>query len=216
VARWPPGGFNLQGDTSCGFTHPTDQTGDAAFEPGLPGAPLYYAITSTSRAEDTGGEGQCSGTDIRGMTRPQDSDGDTIVECDIGSYEKAAAGAQRATLSVSSATATEGHVAARLATAAKRPPAAGRMRFLVTLSSAAKKPVTVRTATVDRTARAGADYKAKKGLLRFAPGQTSKPFIVKVLRDGRAEGAEKLKVKLSGATNARIERAQATGTILKG
>ena len=85
--------------------------------PGLPGAPLYYAISSTSAAEDTGGEGEnnCSGTDVRGVTRPQDSDGDSIVECDIGSYEKEAPGAAQAVaLSVSSAKAAEGGVGARL------------------------------------------------------------------------------------------------------
>ena len=211
------GGYNLQGDATCGFTQPTDHTGNAAFEPGVPGAPLYYAISSYSAAEDTGGEGanNCSGTDIRGVTRPQDSDGDSIVECDIGSYEKEAPGAaQAATLSVSSAKATEGGARAELATASRRGPKAGAMRFVVSLSKAAKRPVTVRTATADRSARAGSDYKARSATLRFAPGQTAKPFVVKVLRDRRNERRETLKVKLSSATNAKIDTAMATGTIV--
>lgn len=212
-------GYNLQGDGTCGFTQPTDHTGGASFEPGLPGAPLYYAISSTSAAEDTGGEGEnnCSGTDVRGVTRPQDSDGDSIVECDIGSYEKEAPGAAQAvTLSVSSAKAAEGGVASA---AALRPPGAlkrgaGALRFTVSLSRAAKKVVTVRAATADRTARAGADYRKKSAKLRFAPGQTKKSFLVSVLRDNRAERTETLKVKLSSATNATIARALATGTIV--
>jgi hypothetical protein len=212
-------GYNLQGDATCGFTEPTDHTGGASFEPELPGAPLYYAISSTSAAEDTGGEGanHCSGTDIRGVTRPQDSDGDSIVECDIGSYEKEAPGAaQAATLNVSSAKATEGGVATA---AALRPPGGRKprpagLRFTVTLSQAAKKLVTVRAATADRSARAGADYRRKSAKLRFAPGQTKKSFLVKVLADKRAERTETLKVKLSAATNATIARALATGTIV--
>ena len=175
----------------CGFTQPTDHTGGASFEPGLPGAPLYYAISSTSAAEDTGGEGEnnCSGTDVRGVTRPQDSDGDSIVECDIGSYEKEAPGAAQAVaLSVSSAKAAEGAVASA---AALRPPGAvkrgaGALRFTVSLSHAAKKVVTVRAATADRTARAGADYRKKSAKLRFAPGQTKKSFKVRAGHPRRA------------------------------
>ena len=71
------------------------------------------------------------------------------------------------------------------------------MRFAVSLSRAAKKVVTVRAATADRTARAGADYRKKSAKLRFAPGQTKKSFLVRVLRDTRAERTETLKVKLS-------------------
>jgi hypothetical protein len=81
-------GYNLQGDASCGFTQPTDQEGDPAFQAGLPGAPLYYALSSYSPAEDTAGENNCFGTDIRGVERPLDSDEDGIVECDMGSFEK--------------------------------------------------------------------------------------------------------------------------------
>jgi hypothetical protein len=81
-------GYNLQGDDSCGFTQPTDQTGAPAFQAGLPGAPLYYALSSYSPAEDTAGENNCFGTDIRGVNRPLDSDEDGIVECDMGSFEK--------------------------------------------------------------------------------------------------------------------------------
>ena len=116
---------------------------------------------------------------------------------------------------MSSAKAAEGGASA----AALRPPGAvergaGAVRFTVSLSRAAKTVVTVRAATADRTARAGADYRKKSAKLRFAPGQTKKSFLVRVLRDTRAERTETLKVKLSSATNATIARALATGTIV--
>jgi hypothetical protein len=82
------GGYNLEGDGTCAFGQPTDLEGDPAFEAGLPGAPLYYPLSSYSPAEDTAGENNCSGTDIRGVDRPQDGDEDSIVECDMGSFEK--------------------------------------------------------------------------------------------------------------------------------
>jgi hypothetical protein len=174
-------GHNLQGDGSCGFTKDTDHTGGHAFEADLPGAPLYYALSSYSAAEDTGSAEHCTGTDVRGVSRPQDSDGDTLSECDIGSYEKEAAGAARpATLSVSGATAAEGGAGAKLARASRR--GAPGMRFAVSLSKAVKRGVTVRVATADRTADAGTDYRARRTRLRFRPGQTSKPFVVKVDR----------------------------------
>jgi hypothetical protein len=88
VAAISSDGYNLEGDKTCHFGQPTDQTGDPAFEAGLPGAPLYYALSSYSPAEDSAGENNCAGTDIRGVDRPQDSDEDSIVECDMGSFEK--------------------------------------------------------------------------------------------------------------------------------
>jgi hypothetical protein len=88
VAAISSNGYNLEGDGTCVFGQPTDLKGDPAFEAGLPGAPLYYPLSSYSPAEDTAGENNCSGTDIRGVERPQDSDEDSIVECDMGSFEK--------------------------------------------------------------------------------------------------------------------------------
>ena len=64
------GGYNLEGDGTCAFDQPTDLQGDPAFEAGLPGAPIYYPLSSYSPAEDTAGENNCSGTDIRGVDRP--------------------------------------------------------------------------------------------------------------------------------------------------
>ena len=196
-------GHNLDGDGSCRFNQPTDQRGPAAFEAGLPGAPLYYRPSSYSPAEDTGSAENCTGTDVRGMARPQDSDGDSIAECEIGSYEREAGplvgGA--ATLRLDDEKATEAATGAQT------------MRFDVKLSEPAQDDVTVRAATADGTAKAGSDYKAKRSTLRFAEGQQTKRFAVKVLGDRRDERKETFKVKLTQASGAKIADGKATGTI---
>ena len=220
-------GYNLQGDGSCtGLTQGTDLTGDPAFQAGLPGAPLYYALSSYSPAEDTAGENNCSGTDIRGVTRPQDSDNDSIVECDMGSYEKEpglvenVAKLQGVTadevpaLSVTGQTVREpaAGTSAQAATIARAPRAA-LMVFTVRLSDRVSKPVTVRAATLNGTARAGSDFTARRGTLKFRPGQTVKRFVVPVLGDRRKERAETLKVRLADPVNATLLRTTATGRI---
>ena len=222
------GGHNLQGDGSCtGLNLFTDLQGDPAFQAGLPGAPLYYALSSYSPAEDTAGENNCSGTDIRGVTRPQDSDNDSLVECDMGSYEKepglvenvaklqgVAQDSQVAALSVSGQTVREpaAGASAQAATIARAPRAA-LMVFTVRLSERVSKPVTVRAATLNGTARAGSDFRARRATLRFQPGQTVKRFVVPVLGDKRKERTETLKVRLADPVGATLLRTIATGRI---
>ena len=89
-----------------------------------------------------------------------------------------------------------------------------RLAFPVRLSSASAEPVTVRYATADGTATAGADYMATAGRLVFAPGQTERTVEVPVVHDTRSEGPETLALRLSGATGARLADAEATGTIV--
>ncbi|MGN6184329.1 MAG: Calx-beta domain-containing protein [Thermoanaerobaculia bacterium] len=88
------------------------------------------------------------------------------------------------------------------------------LTFTVTLSAATTNSVTVNYATANNTALAGSDYASSSGTLVFAPGVTSQPIIVAVAGDTNVEGNETLFVNLSGATNATILDAQATGTIL--
>lgn len=196
-------GHNLDGDGSCRFNQPTDQRGPAAFEAGLPGAPLYYRPSSSSFAVDNGSAENCTGTDIRGMSRPQDSEGDKVAECEIGSYEREpfplSGGA--AMLRLDDEKATEAASGAQT------------MRFDVKLSEPVQDDVTVRAATADGTAKAGSDYKAKRSTLRFAEGQQTKRFAVKVLADRRDERKETFKVKLTQANGAKIADGKATGTI---
>ena len=91
-----------------------------------------------------------------------------------------------------------------------------RMTFVVTLSAASAQPVTVKWSTANVTARAGRDYVAKTGTIRFASGQTTQTLRVAVNGDRLREANETFHVVLSAAVNA--TRAQTArrgiGTIL--
>jgi hypothetical protein len=56
------------------------------------GATLTHALLPGSPAIDAGTNDACPATDQRGVTRPQDGNGDTTAICDIGAYERAALG----------------------------------------------------------------------------------------------------------------------------
>jgi endoglucanase len=159
------------------------------------------------------------------VTRPQDSDNDSIAECDMGSYEKEpglvenVAKLQGITadevpaLSVSGQTIREPTAAGTQAAATARAPRVSLMVFTVRLSKRVSKPVTVRAATLNGTARAGSDFTARRGTLKFRPGQTVKRFVVPVLGDRRKERAETLKVRLADPVGATLLRTIATGRI---
>jgi glucose/arabinose dehydrogenase len=86
--------------------------------------------------------------------------------------------------------------------------------FVVSLSSASSSTVTVRHATADGTAAAGADYTSTSGDLTFTPGQTSKTVEVPVHGDATDEDDETFSVDLSSPTNATIGDGHGVGTIL--
>ena len=90
------------------------------------------------------------------------------------------------------------------------------LAFAVTLSSAQQAAVTVDWVTKDGTARAGADYEASSGMLRFDPGETVKKIPVAVIDDSHDEGSETLTLALGNASGARIADATAIGTIVNG
>jgi hypothetical protein len=81
-------GANLAEDGSCGFTNATDRSGDPGFDASAFGPPLFYPLLATSQAVDT--TNLCQPTDIRGVSRPQDGNGDGVALCDTGSYEREA------------------------------------------------------------------------------------------------------------------------------
>ena len=87
------------------------------------------------------------------------------------------------------------------------------LRFLVTLSRAVDRTVTVDYQTVDGTAHAGSDYEAASGTLDFEPGETERVVVVAALDDAVDEGEEIFVLVLSNPSGVRIGRGQANGTI---
>lgn len=85
--------------------------------------------------------------------------------------------------------------------------------FTVSLSAPSTQPVTVRYATADGTATAGADYTSTTGTLTFAPGETRKTVAVAITADGIAESAEDFHLMLSGPSGATLADAMGMGTI---
>ena len=86
--------------------------------------------------------------------------------------------------------------------------------FTVSLLKASDQTVSVQYTTVDISAKAGSDYGATSGTLTFAPGETTKTVAVPVYGDVVYEENQQLYSRLSGATNATIERTYAIGTII--
>lgn len=105
------------------------------------------------------------------------------------------------TISIADATVTEGNSGTK------------NMTFTVTLSKKSTSKVTVKYSTADGTAIAGSDYTAKSGTLTFAAGETSKTITIAVRGDKLVEGAETLRVVLSGAAGATVATGTGTGTI---
>ncbi|HWS99469.1 MAG TPA: Calx-beta domain-containing protein [Pyrinomonadaceae bacterium] len=87
--------------------------------------------------------------------------------------------------------------------------------FTVKLSAPSGQTVTVKYATINRTAVAGTDYTAAAlTTLTFLPGQTTKTVNIPVRGDTLKELNESFFVNLSGAVNATVADGQGLGTIL--
>src|SRR5205823_6576333 len=86
--------------------------------------------------------------------------------------------------------------------------------FIVTLSAASGRTVTVNYATADGTATAPADYFSQSATLTFLAGETTKTINVQVRGDVLNEANETFTVNLSNPTNATITAATGTGTII--
>ncbi|MGE3310482.1 MAG: Calx-beta domain-containing protein, partial [Limisphaerales bacterium] len=84
----------------------------------------------------------------------------------------------------------------------------------VRLSNASAIPVTVAFSTADDSARAGSDYLARNGVLRFQPGETELPVAITVLGDTTTEGDESFRLILSDPVGGRLATAEARITIL--
>ncbi len=119
----------------------------------------------------------------------------------------------RRPLTTTLATTVPGPVALTVADARAEEGIDKTLDFAVSLSRAASRPVRVAYATVDGTARAGADYTRTRGTLKFAPGETVKTVRVPVLDDAHDEGEETLTFRLSTPSGAVLADGVATGTI---
>jgi hypothetical protein len=105
-------------------------------------------------------------------------------------------------IGIADASVAEGHDGARYAA------------VVVSLSSRSRNTVSVNFATAAGSATSGVDFAATSGTLTFAPGETQKSIRVPVKGDRLPESDESLFVRLSGARNAKVARAQATLTVL--
>ena len=89
------------------------------------------------------------------------------------------------------------------------------LMFMVTLSQAMAKTMTVEWTTEDGTATAGIDYNEGRGTLKFAAGDTVEMVTVQVIGDQVDESDETLKLKLSGSEDhMNIADGEAIGTII--
>ena len=88
------------------------------------------------------------------------------------------------------------------------------LAFRVTLDEARTSAVSVRYATSDGSATAGADYVAASGVVRFEAGETEKTVHVAVLEDAHDEGEETMTLTLSSPFGAEVSDGVATGTIV--
>lgn len=86
--------------------------------------------------------------------------------------------------------------------------------FTVTLSKASTRTITVDFATADGTATAPADFEASNGTIAFAPGETTKSVVVRVVGDTIAEPAENFAVDLTRPVGAQVADGSGAGTII--
>jgi len=86
--------------------------------------------------------------------------------------------------------------------------------FTVSLPQAPTTPVRVDFTTADGTATASADYQSSSGTVSIAAGETTATISVPI-RPQPGKGPDRtFHVRLSGAVNGKIQRGDATGTIL--
>ena len=94
------------------------------------------------------------------------------------------------TLSINNVTVTEGNSGTQTA------------QLVVSLSAISSTTVTVKYATVAKTAHAGSDFDSTSGTLSFSPGSLQRTVNVKIIGDRRVEPDEYLLVRLSNPVGA--------------
>ena len=91
----------------------------------------------------------------------------------------------------------------------------GEAIFTVSLSVPSARLVTAAYRTFDGTAQAGTDYVMASGTLAIAPGDMEAEVHVRLLQDGRDWREETFSLALESASNAMLEDAVATATIVE-
>jgi plastocyanin len=89
-----------------------------------------------------------------------------------------------------------------------------RAVFVLRLSQASSTPVEVMFATANGTARRRSDYRARAGRLTFAPGETVKQVVVRVVADRRDERRETFWLLLRNPTGATLVDHRGRGLII--
>ena len=175
-------GHNIDAQSSCGLVEPTDIAGvdpllDSLADNG--GLVLTHALLSGSPAIDNGSASSPL-TDARGIPRPQDGDGDSIVAADIGAYEEGALPAP--VLTIEDVTVVE---------------SAGTAMIVVTLNRDTEG-FSIDVSTTDGTAENPADYTATTATLSFdgTAGETQ-AFFVPIENDSQSEDDETLLLQMS-------------------
>ena len=92
--------------------------------------------------------------------------------------------------------------------------ATSQANITVSLNAPASRPVSVNYTTADGTAKAGTDYAAKSGILRFGVGESSKTIVINVTGDVYVESDETFSIILSSPVNAIITRGTSRVTII--
>ena len=87
------------------------------------------------------------------------------------------------------------------------------LSFRVDLSGLSARSIQAEYRTVAGTAMPGDDYVADRGVVAFAPGETTRTIEVATLDDAIDEANETLSVRLVDVHGARVQRRQALGTI---
>jgi len=114
------------------------------------------------------------------------------------SQQSAAAGAPTG-LSIADVRVVEGDAGAR------------SVEVVISLTPAAKAPVSAAYSTADGTASASSDYRAANGSVTFAPGEIVKRITLGVVGDTAVETDETLTITLANASGAAL--ADGTGTV---
>lgn len=86
--------------------------------------------------------------------------------------------------------------------------------FTISLSAPSSQSVTINYSTADGTAIADRDYVAVSGAIAFAPGETQKTIVVRLLNGPLRQSNVSFKIKLSSPVNATLGTAEGTGVLL--